>query len=257
MPKDIELDEKGKKDPLEGDDKKKEESKLPNMTQEQLINYISDLRDENAKRRKQLRDQEGKSTDIEKQLEETKSKLDEANKALGEVKSKEEEAKKAEMAEIDRLKAETMELQKKLESTEQESTEKDKTIKSLVKKQTESSLVNLAMALLNKSNFKFRSKVEERGFKAEVLEMKDGKYKNENEIEDFISEFLKENAQAEPGNENDDLPEPAPGGPKVRKKGAPTDQDRLLELMNKEPLTKEERDEMVLLAEKIENSVQG
>lgn len=266
MARDIELkdkeDEKIKGDPDEKPDNDEkalemERKKLEGYTLEQLRDYNLELRDQSTRRRVQLREQEKKTSEKEKELEKTKAALKEAQETLDGVKKKEEDAKKAEMAEVERLKIEIKERQEEIEKLRKETLESDRKIVELTRKQAESAMVNQALAILNKADFKFRSKAEERGFKAEILERdKNGKYKTDSEIESFTESFLKENAPpAEPDEEKrrGDVP-PAPGGPKKRQI-APSDQERLRELLNKEDLTKEEINELTELENRIDASL--
>lgn len=241
-------------------EKKEKEGKLEEMSKEEHLNYIKELRDENAKRRKRHTEAETALKDKEAEMDKVKSDMAELQKKIDTFDEEKSKAKKAEMEENERLKTELAEQKEKLSKLEQERDDKDKKIVDLMRKQTESGMVQQALALLNNQGFKFRSKVEERGFKAEVLEKgKDGKYKTENQIEDFVTDFLKENAPPPADNEEEEeegkekIPS-APGGRKT-KRVAPSDQDRMKELLEKDSWTEQEIAEMTELENRIEASL--
>lgn len=274
MATDIELEKKGEGEGKETPPEKNEEevSKLEKAEKGELINYIKDLREENAKWRTKLRTEEDGREEIKRQMAENSQKLEEATTKIQEFEEKESSKKKEELAEIDRLKLEVEESQKKLSDLLEEGKKKDGKITQLLTKQAESLMLNEAMSLLDKAGFEFRSGAEKRGFKAELLEKNDaGEYKTSSQIQEFAEKFLKENAPAqkqdddetppEKGGEGEDNVEPAPGGPKTKVK-TPSKVDRLRELMakagpGKPGLTREELDESMRLEAEIEKELQG
>lgn len=184
------------------------------FSSKEMLDYIDNLKDENAKRRIANRDLKIAQTKAEKKLSEVEAKLTDAAKRLEQVESEKKATADAEKSEVERLQGEVKDFKDKLSAMETRIKDSDKAIFEkdlLIKKQSRETEVN---ALLNAANVKFSSDYERQGFMAGLMKTdSDGDFVTNDEAVHYeVGQFIKKSKEKQPPAQPPDTPPSGPPG---------------------------------------------